>query len=752
MDKDRARRYQSARDLLEDLQTLKADLDRDGGALAGTPRMATTENVQIEAPPPTNLPYKLTPLVGRDAERDDVLSLLRKDDVRMITLTGPGGTGKTRLSLGIGAELLREMDDGVWWVSLGAIRDPRLVISEIAAVFDVHEGGVPLLDGVKHAIAGKSLLLILDNFEQVLDAAPLVGEILSAAPKVKALVTSRSPLRIGGEREYAVPPLTTPPLDLPLTAEAFGGYASVALFVERATAVKSDFVLTPDNAHTIAEICVQLDGLPLAIELAAARVKVLPPKAMLARVENRLKLLSGGSRDLPERQQTMRAAISWGYNLLDDSDQNLFATLSVFRGGFSLEHAERLVGESTGGRKSAIDSVLDGISSLIDKAFVRRDAASSDEEPRFGMLETIREYGLECLTEQARDLEARRAHATLMASIAEENELDTDRLEVDEDNFRTAIEWATQTGDAELALRLGAGLWWSWYVRGQYAEGRHALDAILAVPGGENVPVRAKAQTGAGGLAFYMCDYEHAITLLESSIDLARAYGDPMSLARSLQFRGSIARERGEYEHAIDLHLLSRTIWQELEDRVNVGRSVNYVGFASWLNKDFARTLDLCEGTLQLFRERRDTEGVAWSLLNLAAASFYSGDLERAEERLDECLSWSRAGGYKEGIAWSLNLLGAVLRERNESWRAETILQDSLRLHWELGDRWRSCSVLEALGGLRRDPRLLGAAAILRTRLGTPVPPVERAQYDADVAAVGTSPFDVGDAVEEALG
>lgn len=751
MDKDRARRYQSARDLLEDLTTLKADLERDNGGLAGTPRMATTESVLIEAPPPTNLPHRLTPLVGRDAERDDVLSLLRKDDVRMVTLTGPGGTGKTRLSLAIGAELLREMDDGVWWVSLGTIRDPRLVASEIAAVFDVHEGGVPLLDGVKNAIAGKSLLLVLDNFEQVLDAAPLIGEILSAAPKVKALVTSRSPLRINGEREYAVPPLTLPPLDLPLNAEALAGYASVALFVERATAVKSDFAITPENARAIAEICVHLDGLPLAIELAAARVKVLPPKAMLSRVENRLKLLSGGSRDLPERQQTMRAAISWGYNLLEADDQHLFATLSVFRGGFSLEHAERLVAELAGSRRSIVDSVLDGVSSLIDKAFVRRDPASSDEAPRFNMLETIREYGLECLTEQARDLDVRRSHALLMASIAEENELETDRLEVDEDNFRTAIEWATQTGDAELALRLGAALWWSWYVRGQYAEGRHTLETVLAVPGGENVPVRAKAQTGAGGMAFFMCDYEYAITLLESSIDLARAHGDPMSLARSLQFRGSIARERGEYEHAIDLHLLSRTIWQELEDRGNVGRSLNYVGFASWLNKDFARTFELCEETLQLFRERRDTEGVAWSLLNLAAASFYSGDLERAEERLDECLSWSRAGGYKEGIAWSLNLLGAVLRERNESWRAETILQDSLRLHWELGDRWRSCSVLEALGGLRRDPRLIGAAAILRARLGTPVPPVERAQYDADVAAVGTSPFDVGDAVEEAL-
>src|SRR6185503_2268861 len=209
-----------------------------------------------------------------------------------------------------------------------AIRDPRLVVSEIAAVFDVHEGGVSLLDGVKHALSEKSLLLILDNFEQVLEAAPLIGEILSAAPNVKALVTSRSPLRINGEREYAVPPLTTPPLDLPLNAEALGGYASVALFVERATAVKSDFALTPENARAIAEICVRLDGLPLAIELAAARVKLLPPQAMLQRVGNRLKLLSGGARDLPERQQTMRAAISWGYNLLDESEKELFAKLS----------------------------------------------------------------------------------------------------------------------------------------------------------------------------------------------------------------------------------------------------------------------------------------------------------------------------------------------------------------------------------------------------------------------------------------
>jgi len=361
MQRDRANRYPSARAMLDDLERLKTDLERDPKIAAGTApaHMATTETVILDLPPPTNLPERLTPLVGRDLERDDILSLLRRDDVRIVTLTGPGGTGKTRLSLAAGAALLREMEDGVWWISLAPIRDPRLVISAIATTFEVPEGGAPQLDGLKHALRDKSMLLILDNFEQVLDCAPLIGDLLAAAPKVKALVTSRSPLRINGEREYAVPPLTTPPLDLPLTPEALAGYASVALFLERAVAVKSDFALTPENANAIAEICVRLDGLPLAIELAAARVKVLPPTAMLARVDNRLKLLSGGSRDLPERQQTMRAAISWGYNLLDEPDKQLFATLSVFRGGFSVDEAERLCG----------DDALDGIGSLIDKAF-----------------------------------------------------------------------------------------------------------------------------------------------------------------------------------------------------------------------------------------------------------------------------------------------------------------------------------------------------------------------------------------------
>jgi non-specific serine/threonine protein kinase len=742
--KDRTRRHQSAQEILAELRLLQTALASNASRVSGSPesRVATTEQFAIVEPPPTNLPHKLTPMVGREVERDEVLSLLRRDDVRIVTLTGPGGTGKTRLGLDAGAALLSEMEDGVWWVSLASLRDPRLVISEIARVLSVAEGGAPLLDTVAAAMRDKSLLLVLDNFEQVLDAAPLVSQLLSAAPRVKALATSRSPLRVAGEREYALPPLVTPPLDLPLTADALGAYPSVALFVDRATAVNSDFALSAENAKAIAEICVRLDGLPLAIELAAARVKVLPPQAMLSRVNNRLKLLSGGSRDLPERQQTMRAAISWGYQLLDASEQRLFATLCVFRGGFTLALAERLTG----------DDVLDGVTSLMDKAFLRRDPPSPDERPRFVMLETIREYGLEVLSEQGRNGEVRSAHAHLLASIAEEHELEVERLAEDLANFRTAIEWAVSARDVELALRLGAALWWSWYVRGHYAEGRRALESILALPDGEDVRVLAKALTGAGALAFLQCDYDRAIDVLESSITLARQHGDVTSLALSLQFRGSIARERGDYEHAIDLHLLSRTIWNDLEDRANVGRALNYVGFASWLKGDVMRTFELCEGTLQLFRDRRDTEGAAWSLLNLAAASLYSGELDAAEGRLEECLSWSRAGGFKEGIAWSLNLLGYVLRGRGEGDRARMILQDSLQLHWELGDRWRSASVLEALGGLRRDPRLLGAAAALRARLGTPVPPVELPQVEADLAEVGAVECEVNDAVALALG
>ncbi len=737
--KDRERRPRTAREVFDELRQLRIDHET---AITGviTPDMtqtASTDQIQIAAP--TNLPAPLTPLLGRDAERDDVLSLLRRDHVRMLTLTGPGGTGKTRLSLAVAHELLHEYEDGVWWVSLGPILDPRLVLSEIASVLGVPEGGA-LLDAVKSALRDRSMLLVLDNFEQLLDAAPVIAQLLTAAPNVKALATSRSPLHIRGEHEYAVPSLTLPPLDLPLAPEALTQYSSVALFVERATAVKPDLAMTPENLRAIAGICVRLDGLPLAIELAAARVKMLAPDAMLARMGERFKLLSSGARDLPERHQTMRAAISWGYNLLSEEEKDLFATLSIFRGGFSLAAAERLAG----------NDVMDGVSSLLDKAFLRRDPAARSGMPRFSMLETIREYGLDCLTGNGRRSLVQLAHAGLMARIAEENELETELLAQDEDNFRTALESAIAERDAELALTLGASLWWFWYLRGLYSEGRAWLNQILALPGGEDVAVRAKAMTGAGALAFLQCDYDAATSFLDKAIDLARALGDMTSLAQSLQFRGGIARERGEYDLAVDLLHLARNLWIDLEDTANAGRALNYIAFASWLRGDLQPALDLSHETLALFRQRKDVEGVAWSLLNIAAASFYGGALPQAEERLEECLAWSRTGSFKEGVAWSLNLLGLVMRARGDA-NAAQLLRDSLRMQWELGDRWRSASLLEALGGVCRDPRFLGAAAALRHELGTPVPPVERARLDADIDQIGIAECAIETAIAVAL-
>jgi predicted ATPase len=408
----------------------------------------------------------------------------------------------------------------------------------------------------------------------------------------------------------------------------------------------------------------------------------------------------------------------------------------VFRAGFTLEAAERLAGEDA----------LDGVASLLDKAFLRRDPAG-----RFAMLETIREYGLECLIESGRYAEVRLAHARLMADIAQEHERDIDHFALDADNFRTALESAIEAGEPELALRLAAPLWWFWYLRGLYSEGRRWLERVLAMPGAAELPIRAKAMTGAGALAFLQCHYDEATKLLDAAIEFSGRHGDPMSLAHSLQFRGSIARERAEYGRAIELHELSRRLWQELGHGDSAGRSLNSIAFASWLNRDFARTFELAESTLQLFRERRDIEGVAWSLLNLAAALFYSGQLDAAAGRLDECLTWSRGAGFKEGVAWSLHLSALVLRARGEPHTA-TVLQESLRIHWELGDRWRTASLLEALGGVRRDPRLLGAAAALRRELATPVPPVERPQLEADAAEVGVRECTVEEAIRIALG
>ena len=508
--------------------------------------------------------------------------------------------------------------------------------------------------------------------------------------------------------------------------------------MERAIAVKSDFALTPENASAIAELCVRLDGLPLAIELAAARIKLLPPQAMLARGDTRLKLLSGGRRDLPERQQTMRAAISWGYNLLHDEEKRLFATLSVFRGGFAIAMAEALSDDCY--------DVLEGLSSLVDKAFLRRDAASTDDQPRFVILETIREYGLECLAEEARLDTVRRAHARLMCEHAESHV-----TVIDHDNHRAALEWAL-TNDTALAMRLGASLWWFWYIHGHYAEGMRWLASVLALDSDDQIS-RCRGRSPARE-RWRSC----SATTRERRSCSTRAStsrGRPAIGARSRSRCSSAARSPASAATTTTPSTCTscrrRSGWSSRTGRtrkVDQLHRVRVVAQARLRARDRSPP-HLAAAVPRSRRHGRRRLGAAQPRRH--GVPF--GRSRARRERLEESLSWSRAGGFKEGIAWSLNLLGYVLRARGDIPRATAMQRDSLQLHWDLGDRWRSSSVLEALAGLALDrgdlptaARLFGAAESLRHRHGTPVPPAEMAQYqkDATAARVDESAWDLG--------
>jgi predicted ATPase/DNA-binding winged helix-turn-helix (wHTH) protein len=686
---------------------------------------------------PTNLPIPLTPFIGRKAEIAAVERSLRSAHVRLLTLTGPGGTGKSRLALKVAENLRREFEDGVFFIALEPINDPNLVVSVIAQTLGVKDAGdASLVDTLKKYLKHKRMLLVLDNFEHVAAAAPLASSLLMAAPGLVLLVTSRAALHLSGEYEFQVPPLHLPNLEsLPPVSDLMR-CASVALFTQRAMAAKSDFSLTERNARAIAEICTRLDGLPLAIELAAARIKLLPPQAMLVRLESPFKVLTGGARDVPARQRTMRETIAWSYDLLDKPEKSLFRRLAIFIGGFTLEVAEAVC---NAGDDFGID-IQDGVASLVNKSLLQQ-IEQAGGEPRFMMLETIREYGLECLKMTGETEMFRQRHAHFFLQLAERAEPELGgaqqpawlaSLEQEHDNFRAALQWALSERQTEIALRLSGSLWWFWYLHGHYHEGRAWLDKVLAAESHRRTPFRSKALIGAGGLAFLQCEYSLAEKLLKEGLALAREFNDRESIATALQLLGSVAREQGSYNRAIDLHQESLTLWRELDNKRGIARSLNYIGFASWLNGDFEAAELVCEETLGLFRGLGDQEGVVWSLLNLSAVMYYREKYDQAETLCKESLTLSREIGYKEGIAWSLNIWGNVARRQEQFERGKIMLQESLELHYELEDRWRVASVLDSLGGIffeqhevERSVRLLGAAEALRLAVGTPLPPVE---------------------------
>ena len=450
---------------------------------------------------PNNLPTQLTSFLGRQREIAEASQLLI--DGRLLTLTGPGGTGKTRLSLQIAADATDRFPDGIYFVPLGTISQSDLVLPTIAQALGLVDPGTHALDRLADHIGGKSILLVLDNFEQVNDAAPQIAELLVRARQISILVTSRSPLRVSGEREYPVPPLGVPdPTHLP-DLDILSTYESVALFIERAMAVRPDFAVNSANAPAVAEICVRLDGLPLAIELAAARVRVLSPQAIMERLGDRLKLLSGGSRDLPERQQTLRGAIAWSHDLLDEADQRVFARFSVFAGGATLGAIEQVAFDP--GEDS---DALDAIASLVDKSLVRQES-EPDGEPRFRMLGTIREFATEKLGERGEAEELASRHAAWVLALVEagaasvfgpDQKAILDRYEREHDNIRAALSRAIAGGQAEMAMRIFAACWRFWQMRGYLAEAREQAERVLALPGTTDHPeARGAALEAAGG-------------------------------------------------------------------------------------------------------------------------------------------------------------------------------------------------------------------------------------------------------------
>jgi len=653
-----------------------------------------------------NLPIQPTPIVGREKVVAELCGFLRRQEVRLLTLTGPGGTGKTRVALQSAAELIDEFESGVSFVPLARISDPNLVATTIATHLGVVESAEQSLEeSLKNHLRGIQLLLVLDNFEQVLEAAPLVGGLLSACPQLKVLATSRIRLRLYGEREYPVPPLDLPDLGYLPPVERLTQYGAVRLFTERAQDAKPDFSITDESAPAVAEICVRLDGLPLAIELAAARIKVLPPQTMVKKLGHRLKLLTGGPRDLPERQRTLWGTIEWSHDLLEEGEKMLFARLAVFSGGRTLEAIEAVC-DVEGDLPM---DVLDGVSSLVDKNLLRQEEAGS--EPRFVMLETIHEYARERLEESGVAEALRRSHAEYFLAIAEEAEPELsgpqqrdwlERLEVEHDNMRGALSWSLEDGP-ETALQLAGTLARFWEIRSRFLEGSRWLEAALRQSGHTEAATRAPVLTEAGTFAWHRGDYELAGELHGQALALYRRLGDEGGVAFSLNCLGNQQSEKGDQERAVPL----------------------------------------LEEALALSRRIGDRRTIAYALHNLAEVARHRGDYEQAKILGLESLALLREMADKWQLARITGWLGMVTVYNSDDHDAAAgFLKESLALNREIGSWEYVAYCLEGFAGLAgartqgaRAARLWGAAEALRRTISAPLPPADQPDYDRSMAA-----------------
>ena len=716
----------------------------------------------IQASRAGNLPTLRAPLIGRNRELAAAKDLLLRNEVRLLTLTGTGGAGKTSLGLKLAADVASEFSGGVFFAPLAGISDPALVPSAVAQSLGIRQNGPrplneQLLEQLRHT---GPMLLLIDNFEQVLEAAPFVSELL-ALPALKVLMTSRAALRLYGEREFPVPSLELPDLDRLASPEALLESPAVALFFERATAVKPDLRRNEENVRAAAEICARLDGLPLAIELAAVRIKMLTPAAMLTRLQSSLQLLTAGPRDLPARQQSLRRAIDWSHDLLSAAEQKLFRRLSVFPAGCTLEAAEAVANS----RLDLEIDLLDGVASLVDKSLLSQVSEDSGEA-RFRMLQTIREYGWERLEASGETQSTRRAHAAYCLVLAEEGAPHfggvgeqgwSERFFVEQDNFRAALDWLTENGNADWSLRLAHALLPFWFTQGLSTEGYRRFKAILGLPEVQaNTKLRASALLGAGSMAAYSTraclptpgsapgvpveakshprpyphrDMEAGCSLLEDALSLFRQLGDRAGTLAALNNLAVVSRDAGNYAAARSSYKEVLQISQEVGDQVSAARTMSNLADALRCEGDYAAARSLYEECFEVFRRLGDRAGMAWSLNHQGDAAREQGDAATASSLYSQALGMFRELDDRPGVARSLADLGGLALKQGEYVAARTLCSEALGVFHKLSKPLEVIGMLAEMaacasqeGRWDRALRLASAALGLRQRESVELP------------------------------
>lgn len=719
LQKKASERYQTINDFLFDLKELQKriefEIEQNNFGInnaSGNPDsnpINTAENSLSEKNelPPNNLTENSSPFIGREKEIAEIKNLLRESGVRLLTLTGVGGTGKTRLARAVAQDMLPQFPDGVFFVELAAITSSELVAAAVASPLGVKEaGGKPIFERLKEYLRASRMLIVIDNFEQVIAAAPQIAELLSGAVHLKILITSRMILNLSAEREFVVAPLEVPlKADLDALNE-FSKYESIELFTEHARKVKPNFALTKENARSIGEICLRLDGLPLAIELAAARVKILSPQMILINLENRLKFLTGGAIDSPARQQTMRDTISWSYELLTEDEKHLFRRLAVFAGGFTLEAAGNVScqnnsfetdGQDFENKKtltgaSPLSIILDGIISLIDKSLlVSKERANGNV--RFQMLEVVREYALEALTASGEEEQLKRNHASYFLALGKEAEPHLqavqsvewlDRLEEEHDNLRAALRWSSDREAAMLA-HLSAAIRNFWILHSYLTEGREWLKIALAQSGQTDSDVQFKLLHGVGVLSRLQGDFETARQMHEEALRVAKAENNLYQIALSGKSLGLVASQRGAFTAAKNFYLDALVIYSELKNKLGIAQTFNSLGDLARVEDDYISARPFYEKALEAGRHLGNKQLVSANLVNMAAVVYMTGNYKEAHSHFAEALAIAEELGYLIVVSYSLDGLAALALRRGNVERAACLAGSAQRLRESMG-------------------------------------------------------------------